>query len=313
MQAAPPTRQLYIRFHGPPNSYPRTEGDIERIFTPFGRVKKVHLLPKGDAAMVHFSQTREARQAKQNMHEHAVHNISFFVYFGKSSRLLFFDYYPLALGEEAVRNLITKQFSRFGELERVDVLHKKLFVLFHKEEDAVRAVLELQNHREGEWIWEIEFHKVRWGPRDRRAIDDLLPLIVATLLYRSRDRIALVSHTATASVASGARLAVAAAVPPEAAHLTGINLAQAGSLLQLGSAARAAVPNTAMDSTRHQQRRREAPSLTRLPINISITTRRSTLALRHRLPPAVRMQPAMATAWSTMRTRSGARPAPVQH
>lgn len=164
--AAPATRQLYIRFHGPPAYFPRTERDIERVFRDFGPIKKVRLLPKGDAAILHFLHTADATSAKDKMHERLLHNTSYSVYYNRTSRLLFFDYLPPNISEENLRKLFIEQFSRFGNLEKIDILEKKgwAFILFQKEADAVRAVQELQNRREGEWKWEIEFYKVPTSP-----------------------------------------------------------------------------------------------------------------------------------------------------
>lgn len=158
-----PTRQLYIRFHGPPAYYPRTERELERVFRDFGPIKKARLLPKGDSAILHFLHTDDARKAKAHMHERLLHQTSYFVYFNRSSRLLLLDCLPPSATEENLRKLLFDEFARYGPLERVDILMKKgwAFILFEKEDDAVEAVNALQNHREGEWKWEIEFYKVQ--------------------------------------------------------------------------------------------------------------------------------------------------------
>lgn len=148
---------------------------MERVFREFGPIKKVRLLPKGDSAILHFLHTADATAAKNHMHERLLHQTSYFVYYNRPSRLLYFDYLPPAMGFENIRKILAEEFGRFGPLDRIDIIEKKgwAFVIFQKEADAVRAVAALQNRREGEWKWEIEFYKV----------DDLDDLFFSLLLF----------------------------------------------------------------------------------------------------------------------------------
>lgn len=154
----PQTRQLTVRFHG---NLPQNERLLDNLFSKFGRLKYVRLMPRRDLAFITYWATADARKAKEKLSGHSFQGINIDITYSRTSRLLFLDNVPKHFTAEAVTQVLERNFARFGVIEHINILTEKrmAFILFQQERDAVQAVDALQEHREDTWRWEIEFHR----------------------------------------------------------------------------------------------------------------------------------------------------------
>ena len=156
----PPTRQLFVRFHG--SRRPRSRRDVEELFSDFGRLKHAHHGQSGDVAFVTYWHLRDAREAVARLDGREYRGYELRVGHSRVTRLLAIGDVPRGLATPTTEALVREEVAAYGAVAwtLLDANKNTVYVMMRNEADAARATRELQGLERGGWRWEIEFYKV---------------------------------------------------------------------------------------------------------------------------------------------------------
>ncbi|KAJ1652214.1 hypothetical protein IWQ61_007396 [Dispira simplex] len=162
-----PTRSLWVG-----NADPSlTMADFMGIFSPFGAIESLRLLPDKECAFINFARVEDAIKARETMQNTKIGNCMVRVGFGKGDNYANVDAQAMQptraiwvgnISANTSSAALQSVFSAFGPIESARVLtHKNCgFVNFEKLEDAVRAKKAMNGKEIADSVVRIGYAKV---------------------------------------------------------------------------------------------------------------------------------------------------------
>ncbi|KAJ1927990.1 hypothetical protein IWQ60_002453 [Tieghemiomyces parasiticus] len=162
-----PTRSLWVGNVDPALS----TADLMTVFTPFGPVESLRLLPDKECAFINFNRVEDAIRARDEMQNGKIGNCVVRVGFGKGDNYASVDAQAMQptraiwignISAATTPAALQSVFSAFGPIESARVLtHKNCgFVNFEKLEDAVRAKKAMNGKEIADSVVRIGYAKV---------------------------------------------------------------------------------------------------------------------------------------------------------
>ncbi len=155
-------RQLVLVLTGSPRSS-RMDDFVRTIFSSYGRISRVAVLPQSggsSVAFVDYEKTRDAAEAHQKLHKTSFDGVDISITYRKPSKTLFFRV-PKNISEDEAKNILSTELSRFANITDLFITRNHdIFVTLKTEKEAVNVVVNLQEKIFGNWRLEIDFARV---------------------------------------------------------------------------------------------------------------------------------------------------------